>query len=90
MGAAAVASLAAFVPTTDECAKVTAFVQKKHAQQVHQLEEQKRKEKELFEKGAQGGEEEGDGAVEDTAKTKGTIFYTKFSLSGPNAFFDLL
>ena len=78
VGAAAVASLAAFVPTPDECAKVTSFVQKKHAQQLHQLEEQKRKEKELFEKGAQGGGEEGgnaaDGAAEDTAKTKGTIF----------------
>ena len=78
VGAAAVASLAAFVPTPDECAKVTSFVQKKHAQQLHQLEEQKRKEKELFEKGAQGGGEEGgnaaDGAAEDTAKPKGTFF----------------
>lgn len=51
VGAAAVASLAQFVPTPDECAKVTAHVLKKYAHQVHLLEEQKRKEREQFERG---------------------------------------
>jgi len=62
------------VPTADECAKVTAFVLKKHAHQAHQLEEQKRKEKEQFEKnggGAASTEDATSAPSEDTSKTKG-------------------
>jgi hypothetical protein len=44
IGAAAIASLAAFVPTSEEGSKVTAFVLKKYAQQLQQLEDQRRKE----------------------------------------------
>jgi hypothetical protein len=44
IGAAAIASLAAFVPTSEEGSKVTAFVLKKYAQQLQQLDDQRRKE----------------------------------------------
>lgn len=79
VGAAAVSSLSAFVPTAEECAKVTAFVLKKHAHQAHQLEEQKRKEKEQFEKNSGGAASTGDTASvpsEDALKPKGSLFTT--------------
>ena len=67
MGAAAVSSIAQFVPTVEEAVKVTAFVLKKHAQGVALLEEQRRKEREVA-----GGGNSGDGgssaaAVADTS-----------------------